>query len=182
MKKTRDLTLCALLTTLALALSYAERFIPLQLLIPLPGVKLGLANIATVTALYFLGTRQALAILTVRCLLGSLFGGGVTALAFSLMGGLLAMGTMALARHIPVLSIYGVSLLGAAAHSAGQILAAMALLRSVYVAAYLPLLLAAGTVTGLLIGAAAAGLFRALLATGQCPGALRSDQSTEEHT
>ena len=171
MNKTRDLTLGALLTALALALSYAERFIPLQLLIPLPGVKLGLANIATVTALYFLGTRQAFAILTVRCLLGSLFGGGVTALAFSLMGGLLAMGIMALARHIPVLSIYGVSLLGASA-----------LLRSVYVAAYLPLLLAAGTVTGLLTGAAAAGLFRALLATGQCPGALRSDQSTEEHT
>ena len=178
--QTRRLALGAVLTALALALSVLENAIPIP--IPLPGVKLGLANIATVTALYFLGTRQAFAILTVRCLLGSLFGGGVTALAFSLMGGLLAMGIMAVARHIPALSIYGVSLLGAAAHSAGQILAAMALLRSVYVAAYLPWLLAAGTVTGLLTGAAAAGLFRALLATGQCPGALRSDQSTEEHT
>ena len=167
--KTKALTLCALLVALALALSWAERMLPLQLLVPLPGVKLGLANIVTLVALYFLGTRYAAAILVARCLLGSLFGGGFTALAFSLTGGLLALGTMALARRLPALSVYGVSVLGAAAHNTGQILAAMALLRSVYVAGYLPLLLAVGTVTGLVTGAVASGTFRALLASGQLP-------------
>lgn len=101
MKTTKNLTRCALLTALALALSYTERFIPLQLLVPLPGVKLGLANIATLAALYFLGQKYAFAILICRCLLGAVFGGGITGLAFSLTGGLCAMSTMALAKKSP---------------------------------------------------------------------------------
>lgn len=76
MDKTRRLARSALLTALALGLSYMERFIPLQLLIPLPGIKLGLANVVTLFAVYFLGSRAALQILCVRCLLGALFGGG----------------------------------------------------------------------------------------------------------
>ena len=68
---TRQLTLCAMLTALALALSWAERFLPLSLLIPLPGIKLGLANIVTLFALYALGAPQAFAILLCRCFLGS---------------------------------------------------------------------------------------------------------------
>ena len=67
--KTRELTLCAVLAALALALSYMESFFPLALIVPLPGVKLGLANIVTLYALYALGASSALAILVVRCLL-----------------------------------------------------------------------------------------------------------------
>ena len=74
MTKTKQLALSAVLVALALGLSYLERFIPLQLLIPLPGVKLGLANIVTMMALYFLSGRIAFSVLVVRCLLGSLFG------------------------------------------------------------------------------------------------------------
>ena len=66
---TRQLTLCAMLTALALALSWVERFLPLSLLIPLPGIKLGLANIVTLFALYALGPAQALLILLCRCTL-----------------------------------------------------------------------------------------------------------------
>ena len=69
---TRQLTLCAMLTALALALSWVERFLPLSLLIPLPGIKLGLANIVTLFALYALGPAQALLILLCRCTLGVL--------------------------------------------------------------------------------------------------------------
>ena len=69
--KTRELTLCAVLAALALALSYMESFFPLALIVPLPGVKLGLANIVTLYALYALGFPSALAILLVRCTLGS---------------------------------------------------------------------------------------------------------------
>ena len=160
MKKTKQLTLCAILIALALALSYTERFIPLQMLIPLPGVKLGLANVVTLIALYRLGGKSAFAILSIRCVLGSVFGGGITGLLFSLTGGLLSMSTMVLSRKIPFLSVYGVSILGAAAHNVGQILAAMVLMHSVYIGAYLPYLLFVALFTGFATGAAGAGVLR----------------------
>ena len=91
MTKTKKTALCAVLIALALALSYMERFIPLQLIVPLPGVKLGLANIVTLIALYLLGGKAAFAILIPRCILGAVFGGGITGLMFSLAGGILAI-------------------------------------------------------------------------------------------
>ena len=130
MSKAKQIAFCAVLTALALALSYTERFIPLQLVIPLPGVKLGLANIVTLVALYLWKPRHAFAILVPRCILGAIFGGGITGLLFSLTGGLLALAIMAGAKKLPVFSVYGVSMLGAAAHNVGQILAAMVLMRS----------------------------------------------------
>ena len=157
MEKTKTITQSAILIALALALSYTERFIPLQLVIPLPGVKLGLANIVTLTALYLLGPRKTLPILLIRCVLGAIFG-SLTGLIFSLTGGLLSLGTMAFSKKIPLFSLYGISILGAAAHNMGQILAAMGLMRSVYVAAYLPYLLLIGIFTGLATGAACAGV------------------------
>lgn len=160
MSKAKQVSLCAVLVALALALSYTERFLPLQLLVPLPGIKLGLANIVTLFALYTLGTRQALLILIPRCVLGAMFGGGITGLLFSLWGGLLALGVMSLARKIPLFSIFGVSILGAAAHNVGQILACMVLMRSVFVAAYLPYLLLVAIATGLLTGTLTAGVIQ----------------------
>lgn len=160
MSKTKRLTLCAILIALALALSYTERFIPLQMVIPLPGVKLGLANIVTLIALYLLGPRDAFAILIPRCIFGAVFGGGITGLLFSLTGGILAMLTMILAKKIPFFSIYGVSILGAAAHNVGQILAAMLLMNSHYIGAYLSYLLLVALFTGVATGAAGAGVLR----------------------
>lgn len=162
MSKAKKIAFCAVMVALALALSYAERFIPLQLVVPMPGIKLGLANVVTLVALYRLRGRYALAILTSRCVLGAVFGGGITGLLFSLTGGLLALLTMSLAKKVPLFSIYGVSVLGAAAHNVGQIIAATVLLRSVYVAAYLPWLLIAAIVTGILTGAAGSGILHAL--------------------
>lgn len=159
--KAKEITLCAVLTALALALSYTEQFIPLQLAIPLPGIKLGLANIVTLAALYLLRTKYAFRILLARCLFGSVFG-GITALCFSLLGGCLALGVMALTKKMPFFSIYGVSILGAAAHNVGQILAAMGLMHSIYIGAYLPYLLIVAVFTGLLTGAACAGVLRVL--------------------
>ena len=160
MSKTKRLTLCAILIALALALSYTERFIPLQMVIPLPGVKRGLANIVTLVALYLLGPRDAFAILIPRCVFGAVFGGGITGLLFSLTGGILAMLTMILAQKIPFFSIYGVSILGAAAHNVGQILAAMLLMNSHYIGAYLSYLLIVALFTGVATGAAGAGVLR----------------------
>ena len=162
MEKTKRIVQSAVLISLALALSYTERFIPLQLLIPLPGVKLGLANVVTLIALYLFGGKTAFAILVIRCVMGSVFGGGITGLMFSLTGGILAMSVMALCRKLPFLSVYGVSILGAAAHNIGQILAAMALMRSVYIGLYLAYLLIVALFTGFATGAACAGVLRIL--------------------
>lgn len=145
---------------LALALSFTERFIPLQMLVPLPGIKLGLANVVTLVALYLFKTKYVFMILICRCILGAVFGGGITGLAFSACGGLLALAVMRLAAKAPLFSIYGVSVLGAAAHNIGQILASMVLMNSVYIGAYLPYLLLAAIVTGLLTGSLCAGILR----------------------
>ena len=160
--ETKSLVRGALLVAAALALSYMERFIPLNLVVPLPGVKLGLANIVTMFALYVLSPRQGICILLLRCVLGSVFGGGLSGLAMSLTGGVLAFCTMALGRKLPVFSVYGVSILGAAAHNLGQVLAAGVLMGSVYVLVYLPFLLLTGLIMGLITGTISACTFRAL--------------------
>lgn len=159
---TKNIALCAVLTALALGMSTLENLFPVSLLIPLPGVKLGLANIVTVFALYELGALPALTILTARCLLGSLFAGNASALIFSLMGGILAMLVMIGLRRIPALSVYGVSIGGAAAHNIGQIGAAMITLGNTMVLGYLPLLLGVSLFTGALTGFVSALLLRAM--------------------
>ena len=151
---TRQLALCAVLTALALGLSTLENLFPVTLLIPLPGVKLGLANIVTVFALYQLGALPALAILTARCLLGGLFAGNASAMLFSLLGGLTAM--------LRCLSIYGVSIGGAAGHNLGQMAAALITLGNTAVLGYLPFLLGISLLTGTLTGLVSSLLFRAM--------------------
>ena len=163
---TKQLTLCAVLTAMALALSYLENLFPLSLAIPLPGIKLGLANIVTVFALYALGPGQALLILMGRCLLGAVFAGNMNALIFSVLGGVSAMLVMILLSRLGRLSVYGVSVGGAAAHNCGQIAAAVLTLWSTAPLAYLPVLLAASLLTGAVTGVAAVCLFRALDRTG----------------
>ena len=163
---TRQLTLCAVLTALALGLSYMENFIPLGLLIPLPGIKLGLANIVTIFALYALGPTQAMLILIARCALGAVFAGNLNALLFSLMGGLSAMLVMIGLSRLRRLSIYGVSMGGAAAHNCGQVAAAMVTLGNAAPLAYLPVLLAVSLLSGTLTGYLSGLLFRALEQTG----------------
>ena len=108
----RSIALCAVLTALALGLSTLENLFPVTLIVPLPGVKLGLANIVTVFALYELGAVPALTILAARCLLGGLFAGNLSALLFSLLGGFTAMLVMIALKHCKGLSIYGVSIGG----------------------------------------------------------------------
>ena len=167
---TKQLTLCALVTAMALALSYLENFFPLSLAIPVPGIKLGLANIVTVFALYALGSGQALMILLARCFLGAVFAGNMNALIFSVMGGLTAMVVMILLKKWKKLSIYGVSIGGAAAHNCGQVAAAVLTLGNSGPLYYLPVLLGVSLFTGALTGLIAACLFRALAYTGLMKG------------
>ena len=162
MKNIRQLALSSIMIGLAMILSYVERFIPLQLVIPLPGVKLGLANIVTLVCLYLLDTKQCLIILVIRCILGSMFGGGVTGLMFSLTGGLFAISIMIIAKKVKCFSIYGVSVLGAAFHHIGQITVSMLLMESIYIGSYLPYLLLVGVFTGLLTATIGSKVVQAL--------------------
>lgn len=159
---TKQIALGAVLTALALGLSVMENMFPVTAVIPLPGVKLGLANIVTLFALYQLGSRSALLILIARCLLGSLFAGNVSALLFSLMGGLAAMLVMIGLTHFRRLSVFGVSIGGAAAHNIGQIGAAIITLGDTAVLGYLPVLLGVSLITGTVTGLVTALLFRAM--------------------
>ena len=151
---TRQLALCAVLTALALGLSTLENLFPVTLLIPLPSF--------TVFALYQLGALPALAILTARCLLGGLFAGNASAMLFSLLGGLTAMLVMILLRRLRGLSIYGVSIGGAAGHNLGQMAAALITLGNTAVLGYLPFLLGISLLTGTLTGFVSSLLFRAM--------------------
>lgn len=144
-----------LLVAVALVLSLVEKMFPLQAVVPIPGIKLGLANVVTLFALTLLGTQAALTILLCRVTLASIFMGSITGFLFSLFGGLLALLVMRLLllREDRWFSLVGVSIGGAAAHNIGQIGAAILTLGTLNVAAYLPLLLVSsipmGWVTGL---------------------------------
>ena len=117
MKRSRELTVCGMLTALAIILSIVERAFPLDAIIPIPGVKLGLANVVTLFALTRLGLRDSLAVVVCRVTLASLLMGSVTAFLFSLFGGLLALFVMWALLHAEgrFCSLLGVSVAGAAA-------------------------------------------------------------------
>ena len=150
----KKLTLCAMLTALAVVLSLVERLFPLDAVVPVPGVKLGLANVVTLFALTRLSWRDALAILLCRVALSSLLMGSVTAFLFSLFGGLLALAVMGLLLRVEgrFCSVLGVSVAGAAAHNIGQIAAAVIWMKTGAVVAYLPLLLVMSVPLGLVTG------------------------------
>ncbi len=160
--KTKKLVFLALMTALSLCIWVVEAQIPAP--IPVPGVKLGLANIITLAAMRLLGRREAAAVLAARIVLGSLFAGSFSAILFSLAGGLLAWSAMALAlpRFDAGRQLWIVSVFGAVAHNLGQLLAALAVTKTPALVWYAPALLAAAVVTGVFTGLAAQALCKAL--------------------
>lgn len=144
--KTRRLTFCALLTAIALTIFMVEAQIPAP--IPVPGMKLGLANVVTVFAMFSLGPRDTLLILLSRIVLGSLFAGGST-LPYSLAGGLACYLLMLPLRQILTQKqLWVCGALGALAHNLGQIAVAIAIARTPQLIIYLPMLLAVGIPAG----------------------------------
>lgn len=138
-----------LLTALALVLSWLESLLPP---LGIPGVKLGLPNLAIVFALYRLSLRDACVISLVRIVLVTLLFGNGAALAYSVAGAALSLALMGLLKKTGKFSSVGVSVAGGVAHNAGQILVAMVLLETSRLAWYLPVLWVSGTVAGVLIG------------------------------
>lgn len=149
---THRMVLIALLTALAIVLMAVERMIPI--VVAVPGVKLGLANVVTLTALYVFNWKDTLAIILLRVLLGSLILGSFSAFLFSLGGALLAFVVMGLLVGVfpNTFSTVGVSVCGAVAHNIGQLLVAAAVIQNLRIISYLPVLLAAAVGTGLATG------------------------------
>lgn len=164
--KTRKLTRMALLTAVALIIFMVEAQIPPP--VPIPGIKLGLANIVTVYAMFALSPAQALAILVCRVFLGSLFSGQPMTLFYSLGGGLLCWCVMLLLRRfLSRKQIWVAGVFGAAAHNLGQILVGIALTKTPGLIVYLPVLTLSGILTGAFTGAATQALVSHLERTGQ---------------
>jgi len=160
-----------LLTALALVLSWVESLLP-----PLgvPGVKLGLPNLAIVFALYRLGFREACVISLARVVLVTLLFGNGAALAYSIAGAALSLSLMGLLKKTGKFSSVGVSVAGGVAHNAGQILVAMALLETSRLAWYLPVLWISGTVAVM-----ASTVLTARMITGQSKARLPSRTPVE---
>lgn len=146
-----------MLTAVAMILSYVESLLPS---VGIPGVKMGLANIAVIFALFRFGWKEAAALSLVRVVLVSLLFGSVGAMLYSLAGAVLSLAVMALLRRTDRFSTLGVSVAGGVAHNAGQILMAMLILQTKQLLGYLPVLAVAGIGGGILTGLAAALLIR----------------------
>lgn len=151
----RRLARYALLTALAMALSWLESLVPLAGVVP-PGVKLGLTNLVVIFALYRMSLRDAAAISLVRVVLVAFTFGNSYSFAYSLAGAALSLAVMALLKRSGKFSLLGISVAGAVSHNIAQVLVAMAMLETARLAWYLPVLLVSGIAAGVCVGAAGA--------------------------
>ena len=148
---TRRITRMALLTAIALTIFMAEAQLPNP--IPIPGVKLGLANIVTVYAIFVLGPADTLMILLSRVFLGSVFSGQMTTFFYSLSGGLFCyVAMLLLCRALTKRQIWLCSCIGGVCHNAGQMVAAILIARTPALVVYLPWLVLCGMAAGLFTG------------------------------
>lgn len=134
----------------AILLGYVESLIPVLFFVP--GMKLGLANLAIVLTLYFFGLGSAAVVQLVRIVVVGFLFGNLFSIAFSLAGGFFSLAVMCLAKRYGGFTVYGVSVAGGVSHNIGQIFVAAFLVENVKIVYYLPVLLLSGLVTGLLIG------------------------------
>lgn len=141
--------MCAALAATGMLVSYLESFIVLP--VNIPGIRLGLANIATLMALYMMGPVYALYVLITRVLLSAILFGSATSFIYSLAGAVISYAAMLVIKRYDF-SIYSVSATGAVFHNVSQIFAAYILVENGYVFMYMPALILAGVLAGLLTG------------------------------
>lgn len=156
--KASKLSLLALSVSLAMILSFVESQIPAMVVIP--GVKVGLANIVVVFALYKLGWKEAVVISLTRVfLVGLLFGNGISIL-YSITGATVSFAAMVLLKQAKVFSTMAVSVAGGVLHNLGQIAMACVIMGTDVLRYYAPFLILSGTLAGIAIGVLAAIMIR----------------------
>ena len=161
MAKTKKLCFMAVLTAIALTIFMIENQLPSP--VPIPGIKLGLANIITLTAMAILGRKEAGAILAARIIMGAIFAGSPSTFIYSAAGGILAYIVMCVMIGLfKENQLWIVSALAAIAHNAGQLGACALIVKTPGIFAYAPILAASGVITGVFTGFAAIYLIRAV--------------------
>lgn len=160
-KKSTDnikyISMVALFTAFAVILSYVETFIPI---IPIQGVKLGLANFAVVLVMYLMGYRAAITLNIVRIVIIGAFFGNLFSICFSMAGALVSFGAMALAKKSGKISMVTVAILGGVFHNVGQIIVASFVVNNYGIMIYIPILIVSGIITGMVIGILASIIYR----------------------
>ncbi len=162
MNKTKRIVLLSLMVAQALVLSIIESWVPVP--VPIPGVKLGLANIITIIVIIFCDFKDVLIVVLLRCVLSAVFGGGVSGFLFSFAGGILSAIVMYTLYRVgsKVFSIIGISIAGAVFHNIGQIVIASIIMKDMAFYTILPILLVSGVIMGLFVGLCSSFLERAL--------------------
>ncbi|NMA83051.1 MAG: Gx transporter family protein [Epulopiscium sp.] len=155
MYKTKKIVTLGLFTALALVVYIVEAQIPVP--VPIPAVKLGLANVISLLVLMIIGWKEALFVVIIRTILGSIFTGGFSAFLFSLCGALFSNIVMILLYQYArdYISVYIISIIGAIFHNAGQLLVASIIIQNMKIYLYAPVLLISGIITGFFVGLAA---------------------------
>lgn len=148
--ETKKITQLGLFLAVSLVLSYFESVLPVM--IAVPGVKLGLANIVTMLLLYRYGVGKAFIFMMVRVLLSGFLFSGVTGIIYSFAGGVLCIAIMGCLRKLPFFSMLGVSMTGAVFHNLGQIIVAWFVMENAHILYYFPVLCISGLISGLVIG------------------------------
>lgn len=150
--KTRQITELGLLLALSLVLAYLESLLPVM--VAVPGVKLGLANIITMLVLYRGGGKPAFFFMALRVVMAGFLFSGVSGIIYSFAGGMCCVAVMCLTKRLPFFSVVGVSITGALAHNLGQILIAWFVMKNAHILYYFPVLAISGMLSGIVIGMA----------------------------
>ncbi|ADL07502.1 Gx transporter family protein [Thermosediminibacter oceani] len=155
MTKNRKMIYLSLLVAGGVALHLVESLIPIPF--PVPGAKLGLANIVSLLAIALYGTREGLEVNILRCLIGSLLGGSMSSLLYSLSGAVSSTIMMGIAYTYfkNAFSLVGISIIGGVTHNIAQVTVASLILSTFGLFSYLPFLMVVGLLTGVFTGFAA---------------------------
>jgi len=158
--KSKKIALYGLFISLAFIFSYIESLIPIPF--PVPGIKLGLANLVVVVAMYGIGMKESFVLSMVRILLVGFTFRDPSTLLFSFAGGIFSWLMMAVFKKLRLFSMVGVSIIGGIAHNIGQIIVAVIYVSNTGIIYYLPFLMISGLVSGTLIGILAALVLKRL--------------------
>jgi heptaprenyl diphosphate synthase len=173
-KRTRGIAYIALLASLTLVLGYIESTVPLP--VTIPGVKLGLANITVLVALYLLGPRWALAIMFLKVLMASVISGSPSMIFYSLSGSVLAYGGIFIGWRVARFNVTVISVIAALLHNLGQISTAALIMQTPMVFFNFPVMAIAACITGSVTGMVAASVLNALLGSNQRYGAAKNNE------
>ncbi len=154
-KEIKIIAFLAILIALALVLSYVDSLIVVSFVVPiirLPGIKLGLANIAIIYTLYKMGIKEAILVSLVRLVLSSILFGSITTFLYGLCGAILSLSVMIILKKLTSFSLVAISIFGSIMHNIGQIIVAIFIMSTKEIGLYLPVLVISGIICGIAVG------------------------------